>query len=250
MSHIVSYVPAHLSLVRPAADPDAEPAFGSPTPADGTRAGARMRIVDGALSCIARQGIAKTTLDDVARLAGCSRATVYRVFPGGKDSVLAAVVDTELARFYSALAVRLGDAESLEDVLVEGIATGTAMIAANAALKYLLEHEPGVVLPYLAFASMDRMLAGAATFFAPFLGRFLAHDEAERVAEFGTRIAVSYLSCPAPGTDVTDREDVRRLVRRFVIPGIASATAEAMISDDHRPVPPSRAAAKRKGEQA
>jgi AcrR family transcriptional regulator len=180
----------------------------------------RLKIVDGALRCIARQGIAKTTLDDVAREAGCSRATVYRVFPGGKESVLGAVVDTELARFYSALAVHLGDADNLEDVLVVGIAEGTAMIARHPALGYLLLHEPGVVLPYLTFAPMDALLAKAARMLAPFLGRFLDHDEAARVVEFATRIAVSYLSCPAAGTDITDRDDVRRLVRRFVLPGI------------------------------
>ena len=33
-------------------------------------------------SCIARWGTAKTTLDDIAREAGCSRATIYRLFPG------------------------------------------------------------------------------------------------------------------------------------------------------------------------
>ena len=202
----------HLSLVHDASRPEVgDDAAGTPQ---------RVRIVDGTLRCIARQGIGKTTLDDIAREAGYSRATVYRLFPGGKESVLAAVFDTELARFYSALAVRLGDADNLEDVLVAGIAEGTAMIAGHPALTYLLEHEPGVILPYLAFAPMDALLARASTMLAPFLGRFLDTDEAERVAEFGTRIALSYLSCPAAGTDITDREDVRMLVRRFILPGV------------------------------
>src|SRR5271169_1891586 len=74
----------------------------------------RVRLADAALRCIARQGIAKTTLDDVAREAGCSRATVYRVFPGGKDGLMSAVADTEVARFFSALALRMGAASDLE----------------------------------------------------------------------------------------------------------------------------------------
>jgi AcrR family transcriptional regulator len=206
----------HLSLVQ-----------GAPRPADAGEGGTpqRVRIVDGALRCIARQGIAKTTLDDIAREAGYSRATVYRVFPGGKESVLAAVLETELARFYSALAVHLGDADNLEDVLVVGIAEGAAMIGRHPALGYLLEHEPGAILPYLTFAPMDALLARAATMLGPFLGRFVDPDEAGRVVEFGTRIALSYLSCPAEGTDITDREDVRRLVRRFVLPGVTPGAA-------------------------
>jgi AcrR family transcriptional regulator len=207
----------------------------------------RVRIVDGTLRCIARQGMAKTTLDDVAREAGCSRATVYRVFPGGKESVLAAVFDTELARFYSALAVRLGDADNLENVLVEGMAAGTSMIASHPALTYLLEHEPGVVLPILTFSHMDELLTGAATLLAPFLGRFLDHDEAVRVAQFGTRVALSYLSCPAAGTDITNRDDARRLVRRFILPGITSATGEPVAGPDRADLT-TRASTNRKGE--
>ncbi|HSP05013.1 MAG TPA: TetR/AcrR family transcriptional regulator, partial [Acidimicrobiales bacterium] len=43
------------------------------------------RIRTGALACIARTGITRTTVDDVVREAGVSRATLYRAFPGGKD---------------------------------------------------------------------------------------------------------------------------------------------------------------------
>ena len=42
----------------------------------------RTRLLDATLACIARVGVSKTTLDDVAREAGCSRATLYRYFPG------------------------------------------------------------------------------------------------------------------------------------------------------------------------
>ena len=48
------------------------------------RSSTRVRIVDAALRCLARQGIAKTTVDDIAREAGLSRATLYRAFPGGQ----------------------------------------------------------------------------------------------------------------------------------------------------------------------
>ena len=81
----------------------------------------RVRIADAATRCVARRGVTKTTLDDVAREAGCSRATVYRTFPGGKEEVIAAVVDTEVARLFSAVAVAMGGAEDFEDAVVAGI---------------------------------------------------------------------------------------------------------------------------------
>ena len=50
----------------------------------------RVRIIDGTLICLARHGTMKTTVDDIARRSGVSRATVYRVFPGGRDEILGA----------------------------------------------------------------------------------------------------------------------------------------------------------------
>ena len=53
----------------------------SSRPSVEARAGAAL------LTCIARYGLAKTTLDDVAREAGCSRATLYRYFDSKHDLV-------------------------------------------------------------------------------------------------------------------------------------------------------------------
>src|SRR5437879_13666736 len=80
-----------------------------------------LRAVDATLRWIARWGVAKTTLDDVAREAGWSRATVYRLFPGGKDAVLETVVEVELGRLFAALDHRLAAARDLEDLLVAGM---------------------------------------------------------------------------------------------------------------------------------
>ena len=85
----------------------AVPAAAAPSP--------EQRIVDAALRCICRWGVAKTALDDAAREAGCSRATVYRLFPGGKDGLMEAVARTEIARFFAAVADRLAAAATLED---------------------------------------------------------------------------------------------------------------------------------------
>ena len=89
----------------------------------------------------------KTTLDDVAREAGCSRATVYRTFPGGKEEVIAAVVDTEVARLFSAIAVAMGEADDLEDAVVAGMVTTASAIDDHAALRYVLDERAGCAAP-------------------------------------------------------------------------------------------------------
>ena len=128
------------------------------------RSSQRVRIVDAALRCLARQGTAKTTVDDIAREAGLSRATLYRAFSDGKDGVLHAVVETETARLFSDLAVAMGEARDLEELLVAGDDRRGSGPRRPPGVRYLLAYEPGVVLPYLAFDRMDRVLDVASSF--------------------------------------------------------------------------------------
>lgn len=193
----------------------------------------RVRIVDAALGCIASQGIQKSTVEDLARWAGLSRATVYRTFPGGKEAILAAVVETERARLFADLAVAMGEAHDLEDVLVAGITEAASWFSSHEALAYLLAEEPAAVVTHLAFGEFDRILEAASSFAAPFFGRWLDPEQSARAAEWATRLVISYLLCPPPDTDLTDRRDVRHLVSRFVVPGL-QALRVAGETDDER----------------
>ncbi len=184
----------------------------------------RVRIIDATLECLARHGTAKTTVDDIARVAGLSRATVYRSFPGGRDEVLAAVVETEAARLFSALGVCLGEAEDLSSALVAGIVEASTRIREHRALNYLVEHEPGLILGHLTFDDADRLLATASRFTAPFLARWMRAPDAARVAEWAVRIVLSYAIAPSAHTDLTDAQRTARLVETFVLPGIRALT--------------------------
>lgn len=182
------------------------------------------RILDAALRCIARWGMGKTTLDDVAREAGYSRATVYRIFPGGKEGLIEAVVCREIQRFFTAVTARMAVADDLEGALVGGVVEAAGRIQSHPALQFLLAHEPETVLPRLAFTAMDEVLAVATAVTAPQLTRFLDPDAAERTAEWVTRIVLSYSSCPADGVDLADERSARNLVRSFVLPGLLTTT--------------------------
>ena len=180
------------------------------------------RVIHAALRCIARWGVAKTTLDDIAREAGCSRATVYRLFPGGKDALIDEVTASELQRFFVGLGARLERAESLEDLLVEGITCTARFVADHEALQFLLAHEPETILPRICFAPVDRVLGTIRAFGAPYLERWVGPDEAPRAAEWVARIVLSYTLSPADDVDLADEESVRGLVRSFVLPGLVA----------------------------
>ena len=190
------------------------------------RSSTRVRLVDGALRCLARQGIAKTTVDDIARAAGLSRATAYRTFPRGKEGILAAVVETEVARLFSSLAVAMGEAGDLEDVLVAGMVESARWLRWHEPLSYLLEHEPGAGP---ALRDVRRFRPGAcgsaSDLAAPFFARWLEPEQASRAAEWAVRIVMAYCSDPSPHADLTDPADTRALVRTFVLPGILALRA-------------------------
>jgi AcrR family transcriptional regulator len=185
------------------------------------------RVLDAALRCLARWGVAKTTLDDIAREADVSRATVYRAFPGGKDTVLDAIVADELARFGSELALRLAGADDLESLLVTGVTYASRTLTGHDALQYLLVHEPEQVLPHVSFGRYDQVLAAAAQLVAPHLARFVGEGLAARTGEWVTRLVLSYTLAPSPFYDLTDEDDVRRFVRSYLLPGLTPSAPSA-----------------------
>lgn len=197
---------------------------GAPSAVDGETL--EDRILAAAIRCVARWGVAKTTLDDIAREAGCSRATVYRVVPGGRDALLEAAADRELARLFHRLDAELAAAADLEDVLVTCVHRAAEDVAANEALQYLLAHEPEHLLPWVAFDGLDPLLQAAVAFAHPHLARHLPDGQADEVGEWLARLLVSYVLEPVEGTDLTRRADAEHLVRTFVLPGIEAGRAD------------------------
>ncbi len=195
-------------------------------PAAPTRASAEptveQRVIEAALRCIARWGVAKTTVDDVAREAGCSRATIYRTFDGGKDGIISAVVDHEIARLFEELAEVLSPAETLEDVLVGGITTGSRFLLGHEPLTYLVTHELDLVLPLVAFDRMDDLLQRVGNAALPWLTPFLSERDARAAAEWAVRLVLSYAAMASDTVDLTNEASTRRLVRRYVLPGLTA----------------------------
>lgn len=177
------------------------------------------RIRGAALRCIARRGVRKTTLDDVAQEAGCSRATVYRSFPGGKDMLMAEAAAHEIDRVLDELGREVDAAPTLTDMLVVAMTGATRAVLGHEAMQYLWVHEPGVVRPHLSFDGIDPVLARAVEFLAPRLERHLDPITARRTAEWVARLVVLYAD-PDAHFDLADETDARDLVLTYVLPGL------------------------------
>lgn len=189
--------------------------------ASGTESRARQRILEATYACVARWGISKTTVEDAAREAGMSRATVYRHFPGGREELIAATVAWEELRFFGGLYDELHDAPTLEEVLERGLPFAHRAITAHEVLQKVLQTEPDLLLPKLT-TEATRVTALISGFIVPYLAgdpRLVAGVEVHQAADFLARMVLSYITTPGR-FDLDDPAQVSRLVRTELLGGI------------------------------
>jgi AcrR family transcriptional regulator len=183
------------------------------------------RAVRATLACVARHGLTKTTFDDVAREAGCARATLYRYF-GGKRQLVRITVAREAARI--AASVRgAADAEyTFEDAVVAMVVRAARELRDHQALQFLFAFEPELALPHVTFDAGNRFLIGAGSAVAPALERFLPAERADRAGEWLARVVLTHAVSPSSPINLTDEAAARALVRKLVLPGL-------LVSESH-----------------
>jgi len=180
------------------------------------------RILDALLRCVARWGLGKTTIDDVAREAGCSRATVYRSFPGGKTALVSAAAQREVVELLLEVSGQIAATDDLEARLTMAITSAARFVSRHDPLDFLVRHEPELLLPFLAFDQLDPLLAVASGFVAPQLAPLLPPGLAAEVVEWAARLLISFMFRPVGSMDLSDERHARALVRTYLLPGIAA----------------------------
>jgi len=185
--------------------------------------GPRQRVLEATYVCVARWGLSKTTVEDAAREAGLSRATVYRYFPGGRDELIDAVVSWQYLRFFGRLYEEVRGAGSLEEVLERGLAFARQALLEHEVLQKVLQTEPDVLLPKLTVES-NRTVGLISGFLVPYL-----HEHAlapgvdiHSAADFLARMILSYISSPGHW-DLGDPVQVAALVRTELLAGVLAA---------------------------
>jgi AcrR family transcriptional regulator len=176
------------------------------------------RAVQATLACIARHGLAKTTFDDVAREAGCARATLYRYF-GGKQQLLRVTVAREAARISASIRAAADAETTFETAVVAIVVRAARELREHEALQFIFAFEPEAALPHVTFAAGNRFLVGAAL--SPALTRFVPAERADRAGEWLARVVLTHAVSPTSPIDLTDESAARALVREFVLPGLA-----------------------------
>ena len=168
--------------------------------------------------CIERWGFDKVTVDDIARESGVSRATLYRIFPGGRDTLFEACRVYELDEFFIRLLAGIQGTENLLDLLARTISVATRELRADEHIAITLASEPGAVLSELTVDGLPRIIRVASAYLTPLLDPYLPRTEGRRVVDLASRLVISYFLAPSDDLDLAEENEARDFIAPFLRP--------------------------------
>jgi AcrR family transcriptional regulator len=187
-------------------------------------------LIDAAETCFEVRGVAKTTMSNVASVAGVSRTTLYKRFAVMED-VLQAVFMREFDRFEERLQTRLRPLADPAQRLVEIVVATAENVPDNAGLARLLEG-PRSRTEDMAWAAGRRALnerveamIGKPLDELADQGRLRVGVDRPELVEWIRRVGNSLGVFPQP-QQRTYRER-REFVARFLLPSICSIEQQA-----------------------
>jgi AcrR family transcriptional regulator len=174
------------------------------------------RILDAAEELFVRRDAATVGMNEIARAAGCSRATVYRYFEN-RDALYIAYVHRETYRVFSEMGKHIAGISDPRERLLEGVVASLRSVRESPALSSW-------------FASTQRPIGGEMAersevikaLTEAFLGS-LGIDDVEQRARWLVRVMISLLVFPGH-----DEADERAMLEEFVLPMVAPTQRDAV----------------------
>lgn len=176
------------------------------------------KILDAAEKLFAQRDPASVGMNEIARAAGCSRATLYRYFES-RDALYTAYVHRWANTLYHELTRRLSGIEDPSQRLVTGIIESLALVRSNPALvSWFAETGPPIGA---AMAERSEVITVMVTTFLSALGT----DDTEAMqqrARWVVRVMTSLLSFPG-----RDADDERAMLMQFVVPVVTPSSVRS-----------------------
>lgn len=181
-------------------------------------------IADAALRQFELFGLARSTIEDIARRAKIGRVTLYRRF-SNKDTLIEAVALRELRRFLKDLDRAVDPLGDPEEMIVEGFVFTLHAARTHRLLQRMIENEPETTLPLLTVQGAP-IIAVASEYLASRMARDLDDDrgrsELLSTAEVVVRLIVSFLLTPKVTIDLEHTDQVRAFALHFLRPMLAT----------------------------
>ncbi|OIN82668.1 TetR family transcriptional regulator [Mycobacterium malmoense] len=176
------------------------------------------RILDAAEELYTQRDQASIGMNEIARAAGCSRATLYRYFEN-REALRAAYVHREAHRLSRAIAEQIDGIDDPRERLIASITTTLRMVRDNPALASWF----AITRPPIGgeLAGQSEVITALA---AAFLNSLGPEEPAtvERRARWVVRVLTSLLMYPGQ-----DEADERAMIEEFVVPIVAPVSAGA-----------------------
>ncbi|AXN46110.1 putative HTH-type transcriptional regulator [Mycobacterium marinum] len=167
------------------------------------------RILDAAERLYTEHDPASIGMNEIARAAGCSRATLYRYFES-REALRTAYVHRETLRLGHEIMQQIGDIDDPRDQLITSITATLRMVRQRPALAAWFASTRPPIGGELA--GQSEVIAGLAAAFLQSLGPE-APAAVERRARWTVRVIVSLLMFPGQ-----DEADERAMLEEFVAP--------------------------------
>jgi AcrR family transcriptional regulator len=182
----------------------------------------RERLLDAAEGCLEQFGPQKTSMEDVARAAGMSRATVYRYFEN-RDALLLGVASRQASTLASEAIGYLSRFNTISDWLVEGLLFTLREIPNRPVFASLVTSLDSRASGSLLLGSTGLVQIGVSVLQPMFVSakaQGLLRDDVdpEMLIEWLLRVLWTYLN--APSQVATDEEGMRKLFRMMLIPAV------------------------------
>ncbi|MGI9645645.1 MAG: TetR/AcrR family transcriptional regulator [Ilumatobacteraceae bacterium] len=186
------------------------------TPSPRAAGATELRVLEAVKACCERWGVEKVTIDDIARESGVSRATLYRMFPGGKDVLFEAHRVHELDTFFARLLAEVQGTTTLEDLLARTVSVATRELRNDEHLARMLATEPGAVLSELTVDGLPRILRVANAYLVPLVDPYLPRRRARDLIDVVARLVISHFLAPSDHVDLADEDAARTFIRPFL----------------------------------
>jgi AcrR family transcriptional regulator len=182
----------------------------------------RERLLDAAEGCLAQFGPQKTSMEDVARAAGMSRATLYRYFEN-RDALLLGVASRQASSLATEAMSYLSQFSTISDWLVEGLLFTLREIPKRPVFASLVTSLDSRASGSLFLGSTGLIQIGVNVLrpmFANAKEQGLLRDDIDpdMLIEWLLRVLWTYLN--APSQVATDEEGMRKLFRMMLIPAV------------------------------
>jgi AcrR family transcriptional regulator len=192
--------------------------------------GMEERILVAAEQCLARLGLSRLSMTDVAAQAGVSRGAVYLHF-ADRRALIDAVLTRAASRFVASSAQTVSRRRTLEAQVAEAAAFILAHLG-DSVLTLRLPADEESLFATLLTSRLGRLVEEWVEFWLPYLadaelrGEIRAGLDHRQAAEWIVRMMLSFAIMPAVSFDAGRPEHVRAFVRAFIVDGLGPRTVE------------------------